>query len=121
MSPFSDKQKAAWLFMQWATSKEMQRPLHFRSFPMPRKSLWTDPEWKSKVLPGYYEAAMTQVQLARPIGHPPFVASPEITDIVGNCHQQRLGRQGRQGGVGGGRQEDDGRPGEDRAEAVSRC
>lgn len=83
MSPFSDKQKAAWLFMQWATSKEMQKPLHFRSFPMPRKSLWTDPEWKSKVLPGYYEAAMTQVQLARPIGHPPFVASPEITDIVG--------------------------------------
>jgi ABC-type glycerol-3-phosphate transport system substrate-binding protein len=83
MSPFSDKQKAAWLFMQWATSKEMQKPLHFRSFPMPRKSLWTDPEWKSKVQPGYYEAAMTQVQTARPIGHPPFVASPEITDIVG--------------------------------------
>jgi len=83
MSPFSDKQKAAWLFIQWATSKEMQRPLHFRSFPMPRKSLWMDPEWKSKVEPGYYEAAVTQVQAARPIGHPPFVASPEITDIVG--------------------------------------
>jgi multiple sugar transport system substrate-binding protein len=83
MSPFSDKQKAAWLFIQWATSKEMQRPLHFRSFPMPRKSLWSDPEWKSSVEPGYYEAAMTQVQSARPIGHPPFVASPEITDIVG--------------------------------------
>jgi multiple sugar transport system substrate-binding protein len=83
MSPFSDKQKAAWLFMQWATSKEMQKPLHLRSFPMPRKSLWTDPEWKSKLQPGYYEAAMTQVQTARPIGHPPFVASPEITDVVG--------------------------------------
>jgi multiple sugar transport system substrate-binding protein len=83
MSPFSEKQKAAWLFMQWATSKEMQKPLHLRSFPMPRKSLWTDPEWKSKLQPGYYEAAMTQVQSARPIGHPPFVASPEITDVVG--------------------------------------
>ncbi len=83
MSPFSEKKKAAWLFIQWATSKEMQKPLHFRSFPMPRKSLWTDPEWKSKLEPGYYEAAMTQVQSARPIGHPPFVASPEITDIVG--------------------------------------
>ena len=83
MSPFSEKQQAAWLFMQWATSKEMQKPLHLRSFPMPRKSLWTDPEWKSKLQPGYYEAAMTQVQSARPIGHPPFVASPEITDVVG--------------------------------------
>jgi multiple sugar transport system substrate-binding protein len=83
MSPFSEKQKAAWLFMQWATSKEMQKPLHLRSFPMPRKSLWTDPEWKSKLQPGYYEAAMTQVQSARPIGHPPFVASPEVTDVVG--------------------------------------
>ncbi len=83
ISPFSEKQKAAWLFVQWATSKEMQKPLHFRSFPMPRKSLWTDPEWKSKVEPGYYQAAMTQVQNARPIGHPPFVSSPEITDIVG--------------------------------------
>ena len=69
--------------MQWATSKEIQKPLHLRSFPMPRKSLWTDPEWKSKLQPGYYEAAMTQVQSARPIGHPPFVASPEITDVVG--------------------------------------
>lgn len=83
MSPFSEKKKAAWLFMQWATSKEIQKPLHARSFPMPRKSLWTDPEWKAKVEPGYYEAAMAQVQAARPIGHPPFVASPEITDIVG--------------------------------------
>jgi multiple sugar transport system substrate-binding protein len=83
VSPFSDKQKAAWLFVQWATSKELQKPLHFRSFPMPRKSLWTDPEWKSKVAPGYYQAAMTQVQNAQPIGHPPFVSSPEITDIVG--------------------------------------
>ena len=83
MSPFSEKKKAAWLFIQWATSKEMQRVLHHRSFPMPRRSLWTDPAWKSMVEPGYYEAAMTQVQSARPIGHPPFVASPEITDIVG--------------------------------------
>jgi multiple sugar transport system substrate-binding protein len=83
MSPYSEKQKAAWLFMQWATSKEMQKPLHLKGFPMPRKSLWTDPEWKTKLEPGYYEAAMTQVQSARPIGHPPAVASPEITDIVG--------------------------------------
>jgi multiple sugar transport system substrate-binding protein len=83
VSPFSDKQKAAWLFVQWATSKEQQRPLHMRSFPMPRTSLWTDAEWKGMVEPGYYQAAMAQVQAARPIGHPPFVASPEITDIVG--------------------------------------
>ena len=83
VSPFSEKKKAAWLFLQRATSKEIQKPLHMRSFPMPRKSLWTDPEWKSKVLPEYYEAAMTQVQNARPIGHPPCVASPEVTDIVG--------------------------------------
>jgi multiple sugar transport system substrate-binding protein len=83
VSPFSEKKKAAWLFLQWATSKEIQKPLHMRSFPMPRKSLWMDPEWKSKVLPQYYEAAVTQVQNARPIGHPPCVASPEVTDIVG--------------------------------------
>ncbi len=83
ISPFSDKQKAAWLFVQWATSKEIQKPLHHRSFPMPRKSLWNDPEWKAMVEPGYYAAASAQVQAARPIGHPPFVASPEITDIVG--------------------------------------
>ncbi len=83
ISPFSEKKKAAWLFLQWATSKEIQKPLHLRSFPMPRKSLWMDPEWKSKVLPEYYNAALTQVQNARPIGHPPCVASPEVTDIVG--------------------------------------
>ena len=83
VSPFSEKKKAAWLFLQWATSKEILKTLHMRGFPMPRKSLWTDPEWKAKVLPEYYQAALTQVQKARPIGHPPCVASPEITDIVG--------------------------------------
>ncbi|HTU02426.1 MAG TPA: sugar ABC transporter substrate-binding protein [Candidatus Sulfotelmatobacter sp.] len=83
MSPFSDKQKAAWLFIQWATSKEMQRPLHFRSFPMPRKSSWTDPAWKAKVDPTWYETAMLQLGKAAPIGHPPCVASPEVTDIMG--------------------------------------
>jgi multiple sugar transport system substrate-binding protein len=90
ISPFSQKQRAAWLFIQWATSKEMQRPLHFRSFPMPRKSLWADPEWKSKVEPGWYEAARTQAQNSRPIGHPPFIAAPEITDIVGTAINNAL-------------------------------
>jgi hypothetical protein len=33
--------------------------------------------------PGFYAAALAQVQAARPIGHPPFIASPEITDVVG--------------------------------------
>ena len=121
MSPFSEKQKAAWLFMQWATSKEIQKPLHLRSFPMPRKSLWTDPEWKSKVLPGYYEAAMTQVQSARPIGHPPFVASPEITDIVGIAINNALAGKDAKAEMEAAAKKMARRPGEDRAEAVGRC
>lgn len=83
ISPFSDKQRAAWLFVQWATSKEIQRTLHLRSFPMPRTSLWNDAEWRAMAEPGFYAAALAQVQAARPIGHPPFIASPEITDVVG--------------------------------------
>jgi len=83
LSPYSEKQKAAWLFIQWATTKEKQRDFQQRSFPMPRRSAWLDPEWKAKVEPGWYEAAVNQLSKAIPIGHPPFVASPEITDIVG--------------------------------------
>ena len=83
LSPFSEKKTAAWLFIQWATSQEIQRALQYRGFPMPRKSLWMDPEWKSKVMPGHYEASVTQLQKASVIGHPPFVASAEVTDIVG--------------------------------------
>jgi len=41
------------------------------------------PNGKSKMEPGWYEAALIQAQNSRPIGHPPFVAAPEVTDIVG--------------------------------------
>ena len=80
---FSEKKRAAWLFIQWATSKEMQRILHLRDFPMPRKSLWDDPVWKAKVDPSWHHAAMVQFQTAKVIGHPQVVAAPEVIDMVG--------------------------------------
>lgn len=85
MSPFSEKKKAGWLFVQWATSREMQRPLHLRGFPMPRRSLWSDAEWRAKVEPSWYATTLAQFQTARPIGHPPAVAAPEVVDAVGTA------------------------------------
>jgi multiple sugar transport system substrate-binding protein len=85
ISPFSEKKRAAWLFVQWATSKEMQRPLQARGFPMPRRSLWNDPEWRAKVDASWLQTVTTQFASARPIGHPAAIAAAEVVDQVGTA------------------------------------
>jgi len=90
ISPFSQKKRAAWLFLQWATSKEMQRPLQVRGFPMPRNSLWADPEWRAKVEPSWLHTVLLQFRTAKPIGHPPVVAAAEVIDAVGTAISRTL-------------------------------
>jgi len=85
VSPFSEKKRAAWLFLQWATSKEMQRPLQAKGFPMPRQSLWVDPEWRAKAEPSWLETVTTQFASAKPIGHPSAIAAAEVVDAVGTA------------------------------------
>lgn len=85
ISPFSQKKRAAWLFLQWATSKEMQRPLQLRGFPMPRKSLWADAEWRARVEPSWLHTVLLQFRTAKPIGHPPVIAASEVVDTVGTA------------------------------------
>ncbi|MDR7421661.1 MAG: sugar ABC transporter substrate-binding protein [Armatimonadota bacterium] len=85
LSPFSEKKRAAWLFIQWATSREMQRILHARGFPMPRSSLWAEPAWRTTMEPTWLDAMLLQLRSARPIGHPPVVATAEVVDLVGTA------------------------------------
>jgi ABC-type glycerol-3-phosphate transport system substrate-binding protein len=42
MNSASDKKEAGWMFMQWATSKHIQKKLHLKGVPSPRSSVWHD-------------------------------------------------------------------------------
>ena len=43
----SEKKDAAWLFIQWATTKEMQKNLFIKGVPSARASVWDDEEIKA--------------------------------------------------------------------------
>jgi len=56
INAFSEKQEAAWLFMQWATSKEIQKKIMLKGVASPRKSVWADQEVLKSMPDGLAEA-----------------------------------------------------------------
>jgi multiple sugar transport system substrate-binding protein len=56
MNPKSKNKDASWLFMQWATSKEMQKQLFLKGVPAPRTSTWNVAEVKSTLPADFVEA-----------------------------------------------------------------
>lgn len=62
----SQKKDAAWLFVQWATSKKLTAALGVATGGAPRDSSWADPEYVKALDAGYVEAVKTQMQHTRP-------------------------------------------------------
>lgn len=66
----SQKKDAAWLFVQWATSKTMTAVLGVSTGGAPRDSSWSDPAYVSTYAqalnPEYIDAVKTQMQTTRP-------------------------------------------------------
>ncbi len=84
MPKSSKNQKAAWLFMQWATAKEqVLRIQSERGVLGPRDSVWKDPNGTAKVPADLGQSLAESSRIGSPLWNPPVVAVAEVRDAVG--------------------------------------
>jgi multiple sugar transport system substrate-binding protein len=79
-----EKQKAAWLFIQWATNKQNVLGSLLAGVPAGRASAWNAPEYKaSDQHPDWTAGSLTSFDIGQPQWNPPVLNVPEIRDITG--------------------------------------
>jgi multiple sugar transport system substrate-binding protein len=84
MAKTSKNQKAAWLFMQWASSHDMVLTLQAeRGVGGCRDSVWNDPKGKAKVPPDLAASIKEGSRIGTPFWNPPIVAVAEARDAIG--------------------------------------
>ena len=77
-------QKAAWLFMQWATTKDQVFKVQTEKGVLGcRDSVWKDPKGKAKVPADLAESLAQGSKIGTPLWNPPVVAVAEVRDAVG--------------------------------------
>jgi len=84
MPKTSKNQKAAWLFMQWATGKDQVLKVQSeRGILGCRESVWKDPKGKAKAPADLAESLMQGSKIGTPFWNPPVVAVAEVRDAIG--------------------------------------
>jgi multiple sugar transport system substrate-binding protein len=84
MPKTSKHQKAAWLFMQWATSKEQVLAVQSEKGVLgARESVWKDPRGITKVPADLRESLTIGSKNGTPFWNPPVVAVAETRDAIG--------------------------------------
>jgi len=79
-----ERQKAAWLFIQWAANKENVLGALLAGVPAGRTSAWNSKEYKSKdEHPDWTAASLKSFEIGQPQWNPPVLNVPEIRDITG--------------------------------------
>jgi len=79
-----ERQKAAWLFIQWATNKNNCLGALLAGVPAGRASAWNSKEYKSKDdHPDWTANTMKSFEIGQPQWNPPVINVPEIRDITG--------------------------------------
>jgi multiple sugar transport system substrate-binding protein len=80
----AERQKAAWLFIQWATNKQNSLGAMLAGVPAGRASAWNSPEYKSKdAQPDWTANSLKSFEMGQPQWNPPVINVPEIRDITG--------------------------------------
>ena len=98
VSSYSKKPDAAWYFVQWATSPEMQKRLAMQGIAAPRSSVGQDPEFKKWLneapVREQWQAALDELakQGSSEVGYP-IVANPESREFIGQAVQDLLLQQ----------------------------
>lgn len=85
ISPNSNNKEAAWLFIQWATSKEIQRRIQEQNFVTSRRSAWDSDRYQANVREDWLDATLASFDHAQPILFAQAVPSAEINDLVGTA------------------------------------
>lgn len=79
-----ERQKAAWLFVQWATNKENSLGALLAGVPSGRASAWNADEFtENDANPDWTAASLESFDIGQPQWNPPVLNVPEIRDIVG--------------------------------------
>jgi multiple sugar transport system substrate-binding protein len=79
-----ERQKAAWLFIQWATNKDNCLSALLAGIPSGRKSSWDSKEYKANdKQPDWTAATMKSFDIGQGQWNPPVINVPEIRDITG--------------------------------------
>ena len=79
-----ERQKAAWLFIQWATNKENCLGALLSGVPSGRASSWKSKEYKAgDKQPDWTAATMKSFDIGQGQWNPPVINVPEIRDITG--------------------------------------
>jgi len=88
----AERQKAAWLFIQWATNKDNCLGALLAGVPAGRASAWNSKEYKSKDdHPDWTANTMKSFELGQPQWNPPVINVPEIRDITGQVIVDAIG------------------------------
>ncbi len=75
---------AGWLFIQWATSKEIALEGQLAGIPSARASAWESEEFKSKdTSPEWTKASIASYKVASPLWNPPVIPVGECRDAMG--------------------------------------
>lgn len=85
ISSNSKNKGAAWYFIQWATSKEIQKRIQENDFVTSRVSAWNSEKYVQNVNKDWFEATQDSLERAIPMLWAPSVYSAEINDIVGTA------------------------------------
>ena len=80
------KKEAAYLFVQWAASKENVLKMHLKGVPSVRASSWKDPKFLGEQThKDWIEASLKTLEIASTEWNPPVVAVSEVRDAVGEA------------------------------------
>jgi multiple sugar transport system substrate-binding protein len=82
----SKQKEATWLFVQWATGKEMALRGQMVGIPAARKSAWQSPLFRTNdKTPEWTEASIASFEVGSPVWNPPVVSVAECRDAMGSA------------------------------------
>ena len=84
ISSKSKKKEAAFLLIQWMSSKDLAYKMLLRGIPSARVSAWKDPRFLAEMKQkDWIEASVKSMEIADPVYSPPVVAVSEVRDELG--------------------------------------
>jgi multiple sugar transport system substrate-binding protein len=98
ISAYSKQQEAAWYFVQWATSPEIQKRMALQGIAPPRPAVANDPEYRKWIdeapVRKQWQAALDVLATkgSSEVGYP-IVANPQSREFIGQAVQDLILKQ----------------------------
>jgi multiple sugar transport system substrate-binding protein len=84
ISPFSKNADAAWTFIQWATSKDINLEMKLKGWPSPRTSAWESADFKKlDPNPEFTSVVLESTKNAKAKMNPPVAPGVQAREIAG--------------------------------------